>query len=122
MTIGINNYPDPSGHSHAVDSNDVGIGLLSDGADPDSVRLGRNSSIADVDIVAASGEAGTGIDPQGDVVEASGIVEKRRAAHGGVAEANRILEQSLRTAPGGSLSEGAQTKIQSLFDGGIAQV
>jgi putative redox protein len=28
----------------------------------------------------------------------------------------------LRTAPGGSLSEGAQTKIQSLFDGGIAQV
>jgi putative redox protein len=28
----------------------------------------------------------------------------------------------LRTAPGGSLGEGAQTKIQSLFDGGIAQV
>ena len=51
-----------------INAGDICVRLGSLRADPDGVGLGRNTLIADVDIVIARGEVLTGVNAYGDVV------------------------------------------------------
>src|SRR5215216_3852345 len=68
-------------------------------ADADRASLGSNTNVADIDIVIARGERGTGIKAQPDVVAAAGVV-KRVLADGRIGEAVGVVKESLKPARG----------------------
>jgi hypothetical protein len=62
---------------HSVYPGDERCGLICLVADANGVGLGRNTQVADIDIVIARGEISTGSWAQGDVAAARCIAEKR---------------------------------------------
>mgnify|MGYP003694360061 CR=1 FL=1 len=73
MTVGVDDYPYASRNSYPINAGDIGVLVRSFRADADLGRVARDTAVADIDIVAASGEISTGAIAQPDVV-ATGFV------------------------------------------------
>src|SRR5260370_3158379 len=56
VTVGIYNYPHASGNRCPANAGDKCVRLSAFGADADSVSLGRNTLIANIDVVTTGGE------------------------------------------------------------------
>ena len=87
LTAGIDNHSHPAGHRGAEDASDKRTGLRPLLADADSVCIARNASVADVDVVSASGDILTGLKAHCDVAAARCEPIKRPLTLSGVVAA-----------------------------------
>src|SRR5437762_12494854 len=77
VAVGIDNDPHTSGDGDPTNASEISVGLSSYRADADGVGLGSNTKVADVDIVAASGETETGSIAERNVACANRIAIER---------------------------------------------
>jgi hypothetical protein len=66
VTVGIDNYPYASGYSGSRNTCDIGSSLANC-ANPHRIGLACDTYRANIDVVAARGEVGSGIKPQRSV-------------------------------------------------------
>src|SRR5205823_13590624 len=82
-----------NGYAHnscSADAGDKGGRLSSLRANADGVGFGRNTFIADIDIVIACGQIKTGTTAQGDIAAAGFVAKERCLAIGRVVAASRV--------------------------------
>src|SRR5215217_2318403 len=84
-------------HRHARDGGDKGGNVSSAGADPNPGRLASNTSVADIDIVTASGEIKAGVNTQCNVAAAGRVVEERIDTGSRVAAAGGVAKECPKT-------------------------
>ena len=85
VAVGVDNYPDPPCHRYPINAGDIGVFVSSFCADADLGQVARETAVADIDIVTASGESATGARAQPDVV-ATGFITKE-----GIKTAGRVV-------------------------------
>ena len=90
FSIGIDVNGNAATGGFPTDSRDKGGRLSFFLADADGVGLGRNTNIADVDVIIARGEISTGSCAQGDI-EAAGVVKERLQTVGRVEAAGCVF-------------------------------
>ena len=73
VTLGIYDYSYTSCNRYPIDPGDKGVRVLFSSADANGSGLARNTAIAYIDIVTASGEISTGFSAQCDVERTSAI-------------------------------------------------
>ena len=66
-------------------------------ANADGVGLGRNTSVADIDIVIARGEVDSGVNAKGDVVVAGGVGNERKSTISRVFDAGGVEIERVNT-------------------------
>ena len=119
VTVGIYYYPYPFRNCHPIDPGDKGIRVSSSSADANCVRLGRNTSISNIDIIIAGGEISTGVSAQCDIERASGIARECVVTGGRVAAAVCVARERKNT---GGRVEGPCIVKERLKTGGRVAV
>jgi hypothetical protein len=121
MTVGIHEYRRAVGNSCAENAHDIGGGLCSLGSDANCIRFGRNTDIADVDVIIARGEVGTSLKAQccigaAGVAAAGRVVQQRKNTGGRVGVAGGVAVE--RTDTGGCIRLAACVVVERLTASG----
>src|SRR6266478_6396283 len=122
MTFGIYFHDQAVYNVCLINTGEICVCFVPLRADADCVSLGRNTNVADINILIARGEICTGKIAQGDVAGASCVIHKRIIAAGRVAVTGCVGEErkitKCRVVRPGCVGEERETTGSRVPDGG----